>query len=171
MNLYFRLLCVLIKSMFCKATHDLLDVHHYTFRVWPLDLSIDGFMNNGRYFGLLDVAGMDFMMRCGFLVRIMRRHIKALVRSNALKYLSSLRLFEVGRIETRLVGWSKHWVYFEYRLYCKDRQVAAGYRKVGFIQHGYKLMMEEFLEEAGVMVKESPSLPEDLRQCLENGIL
>ncbi len=72
MNLWFRLLHMLLRRPWRKPVHGLATTV-VRMRVWPLDLDLNRHVTNGRYFTLADVARMDFVLRTGAF-RVALRH-------------------------------------------------------------------------------------------------
>ena len=65
MNLWLRVLHLIITSFFRPKLDPVRDVSRLTFRVWPHDLDTSLHMNNGRYWTLMDLGRTDIMIRSG----------------------------------------------------------------------------------------------------------
>ena len=63
MNLYFRLILVLVSGFFSKTRTSIMDVHAIWFRVLPNDLDSNLHMNNGRYLTIMDLGRTDALLR------------------------------------------------------------------------------------------------------------
>jgi len=74
MNLYFRLLWIIVRSFF-KPRIDFADKITLTLHILPNDLDINRHLNNGRYLTLLDLGSIDFFLRSGVLKRALRRGV------------------------------------------------------------------------------------------------
>jgi len=65
MNLWLRLLGVILASLWRPRFDPVRDVSRLTFRVWLHDLDTSLHMNNGRYWTLMDLGRTDLMLRSG----------------------------------------------------------------------------------------------------------
>ncbi|HEV2566447.1 MAG TPA: hypothetical protein VGU19_15340 [Microvirga sp.] len=65
MNLWLRVLHLIVTSVFRARLDPVRDVSRLTFRVWPHDLDTSLHMNNGRYWTLMDLGRTDMMIRSG----------------------------------------------------------------------------------------------------------
>ena len=72
MNLWFRLLLMLLRRPWRKPAHAL-STTVVRMRVWPLDLDFNRHVTNGRYLTLADVGRMDYVLRSGAF-RVALRH-------------------------------------------------------------------------------------------------
>ncbi|WP_164155942.1 thioesterase family protein [Sandarakinorhabdus rubra] len=107
------------------------------FRVMPHDIDINLHLNNGRYLQLIDLNRAEWLIRTGIWAVIRRNRWKPILGSVAVQYRRELRLWDVARIETRLLGWDERWTYLEHRVRNGDgRSVALSLAKAGFRSHG-----------------------------------
>ncbi|MCA8903231.1 MAG: thioesterase family protein, partial [Hyphomonas sp.] len=73
MNLFFRLLRILLSAYFAKTKTHILDVHTVHTGVWIGDHDPMGHMTNSRYASFTDLGIMNFMGRTGTL-KVFRSH-------------------------------------------------------------------------------------------------
>jgi len=126
MNLYLRLLRVLIKSWLETDTHYSEPVES-TFRVWPHDLDAFGHMNNGRYLQIMDVARTHWMSRAGVIAAIRKNRWAPILGGGFIRYRYSLRLWQPYRVRSRLLCWDDQWFFLEHVFIdVKNRHVAVG---------------------------------------------
>ena len=71
MNLYFRLIWIIIRSFF-KPKIYFSDEIVLKLRIFPNDLDINCHLNNGRYLSILDLGTIDLFLRSGALKRAIR---------------------------------------------------------------------------------------------------
>ena len=131
MNLYLRLLLVWLRNLSG-------DKRHYShasdsrFRVLPHDLDAFGHMNNGRYLQIMDVARTEWMLQTGVAGAIRQHRWAPILGGGVIRYRHSLKLMQVYRVHTRLLGWDHRWFYLEH---CfadrRDRCVAVGVTRAG----------------------------------------
>ena len=63
MNLYFRLILVLIAGLLSKTRTSIMEIHALWFTVLPNDLDTNLHMNNGRYLTIMDLGRTDALVR------------------------------------------------------------------------------------------------------------
>lgn len=103
------------------------------FRVLPHDIDINLHLNNGRYLQLIDLNRAEWLIRTGIWAVIRRNRWRPILGSVAVQYRRELRLWDVARIETRLLGWDKRWTYLEHRVVnSAGRSMALSLAKAGF---------------------------------------
>lgn len=107
MNLWLRLIGVLIAGLFGNALRMPQDVSRLTLRVWPHDLDPFRHMNNGRYLTIMDLGRTDIMVRSG-LLRAARRHKWTPIASAVIiRFRREMRLFQKFRLESRILWWNE----------------------------------------------------------------
>jgi acyl-CoA thioesterase FadM len=116
LNLWLRLLRLIIGSFFWPKLDPTADASCLTFRVWPHDLDLSMHMNNGRYWSLMDLGRADLIIRSGLWRAILRHRWAPIVNSAKIRFRRELRLFRRFRIETRIVAWTETFVVMEHRV-------------------------------------------------------
>ena len=116
LNLWLRLLLLLICSPFRERLQAPFDISQLSFRVLPTDLDVNLHMNNGRYLTLMDLGRYDLMVRMG-LWKHARKHgwMPVLSAANVV-FRRELRLFQKFDLDSRLLWWSGTHVLMEHRL-------------------------------------------------------
>jgi len=158
MNLYLRLLLVWLRNIAEPKRHH----SHSTgsrFRVLPHDLDAFGHMNNGRYLQIMDVARAEWMLQTQIAGAILKNRLTPILVGGLIRYRYSLRLLQVYRVHTRLLGWDHRWFYLEhsFRDNC-DRCVAVGVTRVGLRNHDEWMHSEEVVNIVEPDAR-SPALP------------
>jgi len=106
MNLWLRLLWLLLTVKRRPALTPPHEVSRLHFRVWPHDLDPNLHMNNGRYLTIMDLGRLDYVLRSG-LWRPVRAHGWAPMLGGAvIRFRRELRPFARFRLDTRIVAWS-----------------------------------------------------------------
>ncbi|MFT3730304.1 MAG: thioesterase family protein [Hyphomicrobium sp.] len=113
MNLWFRLLWVLLTARRRGALALPTDVSRLAFRVWPHDLDLSVHMNNGRYLTLMDLGRLDVMVRSGLWREVFRHHWTPIASAITVRFQRELRLLQRFRLETRLLCWDETLVVME----------------------------------------------------------
>lgn len=126
MNLYFRLIRILLSSLW-RPPLRLLEESLVEFRVWPGDLDVNLHMTNGRYLALMDLGRVDLLSRMGALRLVVRRGWRPVAGSAAIRFRRPLKPFQKFQLRTWIVCWDPRWVFFEQRIECGGRVVAEGF--------------------------------------------
>ncbi len=125
MNLYFRLLRLLLTARL-RGTIDMVgDESELDFRVLPNDLDLNMHMNNGRYFTLMDLGRVDLIARTGLLPVCLRRKWAPVVGAAKMNFMRPLNPFQKFHLRTRLSGWDEKWLYLEQSFVTEDGKIAA----------------------------------------------
>ncbi|MGO4573770.1 acyl-CoA thioesterase [Microvirga sp. 2TAF3] len=121
MNLWFRVLYLIIASYFRSKLDPVRNVSRLSFRVWPHDLDTSLHMNNGRYWTLMDLGRADIMIRSGLWRSIYRNGWVPVVSAGKIRFRRELKLFQSFTLETRIVTWAESFVVIEHRLISRSR--------------------------------------------------
>lgn len=119
MNLWFRLIWLLIASRFRPRLSTPLDVSRVALIVLPNDLDIYGHMNNGRYLTIMDLGRMDLFIRGGLVKAIRGAGWTPVLSAAKVRYRRELRLWQRFRLETRLVHWEDTTFVMEQRIFAR----------------------------------------------------
>jgi acyl-CoA thioesterase FadM len=129
MNLYIRLLILLLTAWRRPKVRDIVAGCSLNFRVLPNDLDTNMHMNNGRYLTVMDLGRVDMVLRAGLFGAMLKRGCLPVLASASVRWRLPLVLFRPYRLETRVVCWDEKWVYLEQRFVMvggkKDNAVAA----------------------------------------------
>ena len=149
MNLYVRLLIVLIRARFGAAL-DALDTARTPFRVWPHDCDVNLHMNNGRYATLMDLGRVDLMARAGFLGALRSERMHPVVTAQHLTYRRSLEPFRRFVLETRVLGWDERVIMLEQSFVHRGRIAARGYVQALFLDANGRVPNDRIMSLLGV---------------------
>lgn len=116
MNLWFRLIWLLLTSPFGARLKALGDPSLLGFRVWPHDLDTSLHMNNGRYWSLMDLGRTDLMLRTGLWRAVLRHRWVPVVNAGMIRFRRELRPFQPFRIETAILCWTDSWLVIQHRV-------------------------------------------------------
>lgn len=129
MNLYFRLIWVIIRSRFRpRITSDNI-YNEVGSIVLPNDLDINLHMNNGRFLTLCDLGRVDMFVRSGLFTVMRQQKWIPVVASVSMTFIKSLYLFERIRIVSHITHWDEKYFYSTHSIYRKDEIVAEGTSK------------------------------------------
>jgi acyl-CoA thioesterase FadM len=133
MNLYFRLIWIVVRSLF-KSSIDFADKISLNLHILPNDLDINRHLNNGRYLTLLDLANIEFFIRSGVLKHALRKGFRPMLGGLIVTYRKGLSLFERCTLTMQIEAWDEHWNYFRFEFRNSDDHLsAAGYIKGAFV--------------------------------------
>lgn len=121
MNLWFRLLWLLLTSPLRPRLKPLEAPSLLAFRVWPHDLDTSLHMNNGRYWTLMDLGRTDLMLRTGLWRAVLRHRWVPVVNAGTIRFRRELRLFQPFRLETTILCWSDSWLVMQHRMLSRAR--------------------------------------------------
>jgi acyl-CoA thioesterase FadM len=113
MNLWIRLLWLLLTARHRGRLDIPREASVLAFRVWPHDLDIAFHMNNGRYLTLMDLGRLDVMVRSGLWREVLRHKWTPIASAITVRFQRELRPFQKFRLETRLLCWDANLVVME----------------------------------------------------------
>lgn len=168
MNLYFRLLLVLFKSLLARSIH-VLDESRLSFRVWPFDCDINFHLTNARYLALCDLSRIYYMGQVGVLGKLFKRKWFPVVQSQEVSYFKPVNPLQRVEVLTRLIYWDEKYWYTEHQFVAADR-VCAVVQVRGVFTHGRKIVsMHDVvaLADEDVTVPDKPAIVESWQQLIE----
>jgi YbgC/YbaW family acyl-CoA thioester hydrolase len=125
MNLWFRLIFLLLVTPFRPRIAAPHGVSRLNFRVWFNDLDTNGHVNNGRYWTMFDLGRTDMMIRMGLLKAVLKHKWTPIVGGGAIRFRRELKLFQAFVLETRIAAWTENRVVFEQRILADGDVVAT----------------------------------------------
>jgi len=124
MNLWFRLLWLLLTTAFRARLTLPREASVLPFRVWPHDLDTSLHMNNGRYWTLMDLGRTDLMLRSGLWRAVLKHRWVPVVNAGTIRFRREIRLFRPFRLETTILCWSESWLVMQHRVLTTGRDGA-----------------------------------------------
>ncbi|MGX5732710.1 thioesterase family protein [Bosea thiooxidans] len=121
MNLWFRLIWLLLTTGFRPKLAMPGEASILPFRVWFHDLDTSLHMNNGRYWTLMDLGRLDLMLRSGLWRAVLRHRWLPVVNAGTIRFRREMRLFRPFRLETRILCWSENWLVMQHRMLMHGR--------------------------------------------------
>lgn len=146
MNLYLRLLRVVLAALLRRRPLAVEEVSVLRFRTGLLDLDPNRHMNNGRFLTLMDLGRVDLMVRMGLAGEAVRRRWMPVIASAMVRWRRSLLPFQAFELHTRLIGWDEKWFFIEQRFVRDGRTVAVGLVKGLFRRPGGHVPTAEVLQ-------------------------
>lgn len=124
MNLIFRVLFIFIAAWFKPKIADILVPSRLSMIVLPTDLDFNMHMNNGRYFTIMDLGRLDFLLRSGFAKTVREFKSVPILAASLIRYRFPLNPFQKYTLETHIRGWDDKWIFIEQR-FIRDQKIAA----------------------------------------------
>ena len=168
MNLYFRLLFVLFKTLFAQRIR-VLDESRLSFRVWPFDCDINFHLTNARYLALCDLSRIYYMGQGGVLGKLVKRKWLPVVQSQEISYFRAINPFQKAEVVTKLVYWDEKYWYTEHKFVVAGH-ICAVVQVRGVFTHGKKIVsMHDVvaLAEDDVTVPEKPAIIESWQKLID----
>lgn len=126
MNLVFRLLYVMVLSLF-RERLPLTDVKsRLGLRTMPNDLDVNLHMNNGRYLTICDLNRVDLFIRTGLLKVMLKKKWMPMVAEHTMTYKKPLKLFERFNVSLAVTHWDEKFFYMRHTFESGGRIVAEG---------------------------------------------
>ena len=129
MNLIFRMLYVLILSLFRERLDAGNLVSRLGLRVLPNDLDINFHMNNGRYLTICDLNRVDLFARSGLLKAMFKRSWIPVIAEHTMTYKKPLGMFEHFYVTLEVTHWDEKYFYMKHTFSKEQRILAEGTSK------------------------------------------
>jgi acyl-CoA thioesterase FadM len=167
MNLWLRVLYLIVASFFRPRLDPVRDVSRLRFRVWPHDLDTSLHMNNGRYWTLMDLGRTDIMIRSGLWRPILRHGWVPVVGAGQIRFRRELKAFRSFTLETRILTWSESHVVMEHRFVSESKDGSPVLSAIALVKAGLYdrrersfVSMDSLLGEIGIEAKAPAVAPE-----------
>ena len=129
MNLIFRMLYLLIASVFKPRLSIEYPRNSLSMRVLPNDLDINRHMNNGRYLTICDLSRVDMFIRTGLAKTMMKKGWMPVISEHTMTYKKPLGLFQRYEVKMEIVDWDEKFFHMTHTFMVGGRTVAAGTSK------------------------------------------
>ena len=151
MDIYLKLIPLLIKRIFTFKKSQMTDNTITRFRVYPFDLDINFHMNNGRFFTTMDIGRFDMLLCTGFFFKVFKGGFYPVVLSESMVFRRSLNLFNSYELHTKVESWDKNFFYISQKFYLKNEIVASANVRACFKKRGRKglVPVQELFEFMG----------------------
>lgn len=170
MNLYLRLIRVLLRQLWAKSLDNPLHRRFIFFRVWLHDCDFNLHLTNSRYFALMDLCRMDLMMGLGMGRKIMHHKWKFVVNAQEITYIKEVAPFSRFRISSQILGWDQKYFYVEHRFSTKGKLHAIAHIRIAALQGNSVIGMDKVFNQCG-FTDMQPNVPEAVdiwKQLLEH---
>lgn len=152
MNLWFRLLWLLVTTPFRPRLVPPFARSQLPFRVWFHDLDTSLHMNNGRYWSLMDLGRTDLMLRSGLWRAVLREGWVPVVNAGMIRFRRELRLLRAFEIETAILCWTENWLVMQHRVISRGRDGAEIVAAVALVRAAlYDRKAKSYIPVARIM--------------------
>ncbi len=129
MNLYFRLIMIVLKALRRPTitTDDLTSV--ISVRMMPTDLDLNMHVNNGRYLTLCDLTRVDFFVRSGIAALMLKHKWSPIISEHTMTYLRPLKVFSKVDIHMEITHFDEKYFYCSHHFYKDGKLMAQGTSK------------------------------------------
>lgn len=167
MNLYFRLLALIVKWCFSKKELKPLAQAQTRFTVWPFDLDINLHVNNGRYLTLMDLGRMDLMIKINLWKTILKNRWMPVLGGAKIHYIRPLDPFKRFTLTTEVVYWDEKWIYLKQQFIYQEKVMAVAFVKALFLKKREKIKPDVILQSLDHKVQK-PIPPTELMEWIKN---
>ncbi|MEZ5953450.1 MAG: thioesterase family protein [Hyphomonas sp.] len=166
MNLFFRLLRILLASYFSKERTHFMDVHTIRSKVWIGDHDMLGHMTNSRYASFTDLGIMNFMGRSGTM-RVFRKHgWVPVIQHESLTYFRSISFPQAFEVQTQMVGWDGTYMCFRHAFVSGGRTIATSRMIARLVGRKKQRVTADMALEALGQPMESPPLEQPFLEAI-----
>lgn len=149
MNLYVRMIRILLSQILSNKLSSPLNRRFTFFRVWPHDCDFNLHLTNSRYLGFMDLCRMDLMMALGMTGKILKHKWKFVVNAQEITYIKEVAPFTRFRISSQILGWDDKYFYVEHRLSTKGKLHAIAHIRIAAVQDRKVISMDEVFKTCG----------------------
>jgi YbgC/YbaW family acyl-CoA thioester hydrolase len=129
MNLYFRLILVILKALRRDTITPALLKNSILVRMMPNDLDVNMHVNNGRYLTLCDLTRVDFFVRSGIAALMLKHKWSPIIAEHTMTYLRPIKVFTKIEIRMEITHFDEKYFYCSHHFYKGDKLMAQGTSK------------------------------------------
>ena len=150
MNLWFRVIWLLLTARFRERLIPPFGVSRLMFRVWPTDCDTNIHMNNGRYLAIGDLGRTDLMLRSDLWRIVLKQRWMPVLSGSIIRYRRELRPFQQFELQSRIVFWNNRNFVMEHR-FVADRRGQPDVAAVALVRGGlYDRKQRAFIDPADI---------------------
>lgn len=129
MNLFVRLLWVILQSLLKPISRDPYFKSRLSFRVMPTDCDPNLHMTNARYLSFMDLGRVDMLFRTNLRGAFLKERWAPTIGSSFIRYRRALPPFIRFDLITDIVDHDEKWIYMEQRIEVEGELYAVAYFK------------------------------------------
>lgn len=155
MNLYFRLIWLLLRFPWMPKQTDVLKASTLMMRVMPNDLDLNFHVNNGRFLTIMDLGRLHLAAITGILMPALKRGWLPVLGSAKIHFIRPLNMFDQFKMISQVIYWDEKWLYFEQKIFKQEELCAVALFKALFTSKQGKITPDQLLQ----LVPNPPSQP------------
>ena len=160
MNLYFRLIRILLKISSCKIIKaDETSIIKY--RAWPFDCDINFHMTGNRYTALMDLSSVYFIGQINIFKKLLKRKWFPVVKAQYITFNKPIKPLQKFEVHTKLLGWEDKYCYVRQRIVTNDTVCAEAIIKGVFVGNRKTIPFQEVMDLSEKNIK-SPAITETI---------
>ena len=167
MNLFFRLLGVIITALFRKQDTDLLGTTKLNFRVWLTDQDMFMHLTNSRYLSFSDLGTINYIVRIGYMSVFRDRGWTPVICAQTMNVSRMLKTPQDFEVHTRLTGWDDTYIGLQHSFIRKGKSHAEVYVIARLAGRDGSRPTPHDLVAAGGKTEKSPPLPKPFLELIE----
>lgn len=174
MNLYYRLIMVIIGLLYRPKLNSPLQESHLPMRVWPNDLDCNRHMNNGRYLTVMDLGRLDLIFRSGLYRAAKAGHWIPILSVAGIRFRMELKFWQAYTLQTRILGWDDQWFTIEQRFFIKGGDKDGATAAIALVRGAFYNRDEKAIvpmtqvKQAIHYTEDSPPLPDYAQHWLNS---
>jgi len=129
MSLIFRMIWLLISSVFKPRLPHIKPFNELNMMVLPNDLDLNMHMNNGRYLTICDLSRIDMFIRSGLGRAMLKHKWMPIITEHTMTYKKALKPFQKYKVTMAVTGWDERNFDMVHTFLVGDRVVAEGTSK------------------------------------------
>ncbi|MAZ88515.1 MAG: thioesterase [Cellvibrionaceae bacterium] len=149
MNLYFRMIRILLRQLWQAKMPSITDTRKIQFRVWPFDCDPNLHLTNSRFIALIDVCRFDFLLGTGLKLGIIKNRYSIIVNSLEITFIREIPPFRKFSVQTKFMGWDEKYYYFESRFFYDGKLCAYANSRQAIVKNRKIVPFGEVLANAG----------------------
>lgn len=151
MNLYFRLIILLVRAGFMKKDPRIKPwKRHYRCMPWDCDINIH--MTNARYNGIQDLSRTYALAEMGILFSLFKQGFLPVLSAQEITYFKPIGPFQKFTVITTLGHWDEKYYYISHEFYKGKALCARSMIRGVFVQKGATVPTETILKQAAIHV-------------------
>jgi len=167
MNLYFRMILVLLKSFFAKKISPL-TTSQVSFRVFPFDCDLNFHLTNSRYFSFMDLGRMHYIGKLKITSKVLKNKWIPVLAGSEATFIRQVRPFQKVTISTQLLTWDEKYQYFYQRFTVNKKIVATALAKTAAFANGETVPSNKIVALVDGNIP-APPMPESVKLFRELG--
>ncbi|ARD20454.1 thioesterase family protein [Shewanella japonica] len=161
MNLYFRLIWLMLWRNRQAKKIGFLDTSRISYRALPLDCDINMHLTNSRYPAFMDLARTHMIAEMGLMQKFLKLKWLPIVNASEFTFFRDIKPMEKFEIETRIVGWDEKYFYIEQRFVTARGLHCIMHVRGVFICKGKQVPITDLVATAGYEGP-TPAMPPEL---------